>query len=94
MLLIDASWVEIVQIAITSFVGVFGITAALQGYFYGKISAPVRVILAAGGLLLIHPAMITDGIGLVVVGLCSGYQVLLAKRNKKKRLMENEMVNS
>lgn len=82
MLFIDTTIWQVVQIAITSFVGVFAVAAAMEGYCFSKISVLFRWILAAGGLLLIHPALMTDAVGLLVVVLCLGYQAALNKRMK------------
>ena len=82
MLFIDTTIWQVVQIAITSFVGVFAVAAAMEGYCFSKISVLLRWILAAGGLLLIHPALMTDAVGLLVVVLCLGYQAALNKRMK------------
>lgn len=80
MLFIDTTILQVVQIAITSFVGVFGIAAAMEGYCMANMSIIVRIVIAAGGLLLIHPALLTDAIGLAVVILCLIYQLSISKR--------------
>ena len=53
MLLIDTTAVSVVQIFITSLIGVFGLSASLEGYLFTKMLAIVRVMLAVVGLLLI-----------------------------------------
>ncbi len=79
MLFIDTNAWEVVLICITSFVGMFGVSAALQGYFLGDMSWYERIISAAGGLLLIYPGLTTDIIGLALVGV-----VLVIQFIKKK----------
>jgi len=40
----------------------------------------IRVLIAIGGLLLIHPALITDIAGFIIVGICLFIQSM-AKKN-------------
>ena len=82
MLFIDTTVLQVEQIAVTSFVGVFAVAAAMEGYCFTKIAVPLRIVIAAGGLLLIHPALVTDIIGLLVVVVCLGFQVFAAKKTK------------
>ena len=81
MLFIDTTIPQVIQIALTSFVGVFGVAAAMEGYCIARMSVIMRLIIAAGGLLLIHPALITDVIGLVVVALCLIFQAVMSSKN-------------
>ena len=66
MLLIDTTPVEFVVIIITSVVGMYAISAALEGYMLGLLNPLVRVILLAAGLMLIYPGTVTDIIGTVI----------------------------
>lgn len=68
MLFINTTWYEVLLIIITSLVGMFGVAIGMQGYFKGKVHFVLRIISAAGGLLLIYPGIITDTIGLILVG--------------------------
>ena len=67
MLFIDTSVWEVVQICVTSLVGIFGVSAALEGYFLGHMTWYERILSAAGGLLLIYPGLVTDSIGLALI---------------------------
>ncbi len=69
MLFIDTTVVEIIQICLTSLVGIFGVSAALEGYFLRHMTWYQRLMSLAGGLLLIYPGLLTDalGLGLVIV---------------------------
>ena len=60
MLLIDTTPLKVVQIFITSLIGVFGLSSSLEGFLSVKMSVPVRVLMAAGGLMLIDPSLMTD----------------------------------
>ena len=80
MLFIDTNALEVVQICITSVVGIFGVSAALEGYFLHHMPAWQRVLSAVGGLLLIYPGLVTDLIGLGLVGSVLALQYLTRKK--------------
>ena len=82
MLLIDTTGIQVVQIAITAFIGIFALAAALEGYCFANMNAVIRIVIAAGGLLLIHPALATDLVGLVIVFASLGFQYVLSKKRK------------
>ncbi|MBQ1326679.1 MAG: TRAP transporter permease [Eubacterium sp.] len=75
----------IIQIVITSVIGIFGLSAALEGYCFSKMNMVVRFAIAAGGLLLIHPALTTDIIGLLIVVLLLFFQFIMGKKEKEER---------
>ncbi len=69
MLFIDTSAWEVVLICITSLVGIFAVSASLEGYLVHRMPWYQRILSLVGGLLLIYPGIVTDliGIGLVAV---------------------------
>ena len=75
MLFIDTTVWEVVLICITSFVGIFGVSAALE-----RMSWIERLISVVGGLLLIYPGITTDVIGLALVGVVLVIQILTKKK--------------
>ncbi|MBQ8303583.1 MAG: TRAP transporter permease [Clostridia bacterium] len=77
MLFIDTSAFEVITICITSLVGIFGVSAALEGYFLNNMKWYERVASAVGGLLLIYPGLVTDVIGLVLVGAVAVVQIIM-----------------
>lgn len=58
---------DVLSVAISSILGVVGIAAAVEGYFKTFINPVLRVVLAAGALLLIIPELYTDIIGAAIV---------------------------
>jgi TRAP-type uncharacterized transport system fused permease subunit len=84
MLFVDTSFLEVVLICITSVIGIFGVSAALEGYFLKGMSWYERIISAAGGLLLIYPGLVTDIIGIALVGFVLFLQLLKGKTAKVK----------
>ena len=71
---------QVVQIVVSSLIGLFGVAAALNGYLYSKINPLLRVALVAGGLGMMVPGTITDVVGLVLVVAVVVYQRMMAKR--------------
>ncbi|MDD6478452.1 MAG: TRAP transporter permease [Oscillospiraceae bacterium] len=80
MLFIDTSFFEVVLICITSLIGIFGVSASLEGYLLHNMHWYERVLAAIGGLLLIYPGIITDVIGLTLVGATLLIQLLTKKK--------------
>ena len=81
MLFIDTTVWEVVLICITSLIGIFGVSAALEGYFLKGMPWYERIVSAVGGLLLIYPGLVTDIIGLALVGTIIVLQ-FIGKRQK------------
>ena len=83
MLFVDVDSVfQVVQICISALLGIFGVAAALNGFLVRRLSAPLRVVLALGGLGMMIPGVITDVLGLVLMVGIFLYEYLKAKRQK------------
>jgi len=80
MLFIDTTWWEVVLICITSLVGIMAVSAALEGYLLGRMRWYERILSVVGGLLLIYPGLLTDGIGVVLVAAMLTLQIISKKR--------------
>ena len=83
MLFIDTTAGEVILIVITSLIGIFGVSAGLEGYIFRNASWWERLLSVAGGLLLIYPGIVTDVIGLVLVGLVIVIQFLEKRHDNK-----------
>ena len=68
MLFVDTTAGEVILICITSLVGIFGVSSALEGYLFHNMPWYQRILSLVGGLLLIYPGLATDIIGLLLVG--------------------------
>ena len=79
MLLIDTNPMEFVIIIITSIIGMYAISAALEGFMLTPLNPLFRIILAAAGLMLIYPGTVTDIVGIVITAL-----VFVIEIQKKK----------
>jgi TRAP transporter 4TM/12TM fusion protein len=65
-MLLEGSWPDIFHVAVTAVVGVYLLSCAVQGWFFGHAGALVRTALAIGGLTMIAGGWTTDAIGLAV----------------------------
>ena len=82
MLFVDTSVWEVILICITSVVGMFGVSSALEGYILTNMKWFERIIGGIGGLLLIYPGILTDIIGLALVGAVVLIQLISKKAHK------------
>ncbi len=82
LLLIDATALDVITIVVTSLIGIFAVSASLEGYLLRNMAWYQRICCLVGGLLLIYPGLVTDliGVGLVVV------VILIQLATKKKAL--------
>ena len=67
MILIGATAINIPIIICTSVIGMIGIGAGLTGYLIDTAKGVERLVLLAGGLLMLVPGTLTDVIGLAIL---------------------------
>ena len=79
MLLIDTAIFDVILICVTSIVGMFAVSAGIEGWFLHKMPWWQRIISAAGGLMLIYPGLATDLVGLALVGIIALLQFVTRK---------------
>ena len=72
-------WV-IASVTITAIVGITALSAAVEGYFKGPLNPLMRIVLAVGAFMLIMPEGRTDILGVVIVGLVVGWNILQTKK--------------
>ncbi len=82
LLFVDTTAVDVVLIVITSLVGIFGVSASLEGYLVRHMPWYQRTISLVGGLLLIYPGVTTDVIGISLFAVV----LILQLAAKKKAL--------
>ena len=82
MLFIDTGVGEVILICITSLVGIFAVSASLEGYFVARMKWYERIMSAVGGLLLIYPGIVTDSVGLGLVAISVIFQLV----SRRKRI--------
>ena len=67
LLMIDTNAMEVIRIVITSFIGIFGVAAGLEGYLKKEMNPLQRILFVVAGLMLIFPSWITDIVGIVLI---------------------------
>ncbi len=78
----DVGVFDIILIVVSSLVGIFAVSASLEGYILSHMAWYERIISAVGGLLLIYPGLVTDLIGFSLVAVVIAIQVIKRTRNK------------
>ncbi|WP_347551797.1 TRAP transporter permease [Pseudalkalibacillus hwajinpoensis] len=66
MLMVDATFMNVLVIAVTSLIGVFLLSVTAEGYFLTTLPFWFRVLTGIGAMLLIYPGIITDVIGGII----------------------------
>jgi TRAP transporter 4TM/12TM fusion protein len=67
---------------VTCLVGIIALSGALQSWLINILSMPLRLLLAAGGLSLLHPGLLTDVIGFVIVVSVVAVEILKNRKAK------------
>ena len=78
----DFSPLDVVQVVLTSSVGMFLIAAGMIGYMLRDLNWGVRIVCIAAGLMLIHPGTLTDIIGIGVLVVVLVFQIITGKGSK------------
>ncbi len=63
-LLMQGSWFDVAHVVISALFGIYLLSSAVQGWFFGLLAWPLRALLMAAALSMIAAGWITDGIGL------------------------------
>ncbi|MDO4973100.1 MAG: TRAP transporter permease [Eubacteriales bacterium] len=80
MLLVDTTTLQVLLVVASSILGIFGVAAGLNGYLFKAIHPVLRILLAAGGLLMMDPTVTTDAIGIVLMAAVILLQYILARK--------------
>ena len=78
----DVTVAGFVLIIVSSLIGIFAVSAALEGYLLDHMPWWQRAVSVVGGLLLIYPGLVTDLIGFGLFGIVLVLQLIVHKRNK------------
>lgn len=81
ILMINTIFADMIPILITSLIGMFGVSAGLEGYVFRKCNFIERFLFIAAGLLSIYPEFYSDIIG---IGLIAALIILQILTRKKK----------
>ena len=74
-------WYQVVQIALSALLGLFGVAAALNGHLFRKVPVVLRLALMAGGLCMMVPETLTDIVGFAAVAAVVIYQYVSNKKH-------------
>ena len=80
LLFVDTNLWGVISISVTAFIGIFAVSASLEGYLHTHMSWYQRLICCAGGLMLIFPGTVTDVGGILLVGIVFAMQYLGGKK--------------
>ncbi len=80
MLFIDTTVFQVIQVVITSLIGMVGVASALEGYLMKRMNTAERILAAVGGLLTLYPGSLTDIIGIVILAGIGVFQMLHKKK--------------
>ena len=62
------------QIAVTSFIGMYGVAAGMEGFMQTKLNWPQRLFCIACGLMLIDTGVLTDIVGITGIAVMTFLQ--------------------
>ena len=80
MLFIDTTVIEVIQVIITSSIGMAGVAAGIEGYLMGNMNPFERVMSIVGGLMMLYPGTVTDLVGAALIVLVGVFQIMRHKR--------------
>ena len=80
MLFIDTNAIQVIQVIVTSALGMVGVAAGLEGYLMRNMNMIERLAIAAGGILMMIPGTVTDIAGIAIVVIIAGLQLLQKKK--------------
>ena len=70
---------QVIEIVLTSLIGIFSVSAALEGYIMCKMNPIQRILSATAGILLIDAGVVTDVIGIALIVIVVLWQWLQKK---------------
>ncbi|MCL2842691.1 MAG: TRAP transporter permease [Oscillospiraceae bacterium] len=80
MLFIEPTLMGVIQVTVTSLIGILGVASGLSGYLVRRLHGFERILLIGGGICLISTDITTDIIGAVIV---VGMYLLQRVQNRK-----------
>jgi TRAP transporter 4TM/12TM fusion protein len=88
-LLMNGSLFDIAYTAIVATIGVASVASGLEGYLHGPIRSRIyRLLLIAGGIIFIWPAVWSDIAGIAILAFIYAHQCLIRKNNPDPALQE------
>ncbi|WP_044640667.1 TRAP transporter permease [Risungbinella massiliensis] len=91
LLMIDTTWTEALWVVTTSTIGMIGVSVAMVGYWLRQMPWYERLLAFAGGILLIYPGLLTDVIG---IGLLGAMYVVQHLQTRKKEIQPSQELSN
>ena len=86
ILMIDATIPGLVVTTITAIIGMIALSSALIGYLADNCRIYERILLVAGGLMLINPGLMTDLAGIAIFAVVLFFQI--GRKKKRTNVLE------
>lgn len=80
LLMIDTTVASVILIVATSFIGIFGVAAGMEGFLMTSMNPLIRLVFIAAGVMLIIPSIPTDIVGIILISGAVVFQVIMSKR--------------
>lgn len=80
MLFINTNAIEVIQVIITSCVGMLAVASALEGYMLRALNPIERIALIIGGLGMMYPGTVSDLAGIAILAVIVIIQVMGKKK--------------
>lgn len=84
MLMINTDLMGILSISMSAIIGMFAISAALEGYIFRKESIVERILFAIAGFSCVIPGYMSDVFGFIIIGSLIAYQIIRNRAEKAK----------
>ena len=73
-------FMQTMLIVVSAMLGLFGVGVALNGHLFRRVNPFIRILFAAGGLLMIVPGLKTDAVGLAIVAAMVAIQRMAGRK--------------
>jgi TRAP transporter 4TM/12TM fusion protein len=83
-----ASIPDILMICITAVIGVIALSAAIEGFFKTRLNPVSRLLMGGGALMLIIPETLTDVLGIIIVAILFGMNIMKSRKEEQKPKIE------
>ena len=80
LVLVDASVALVAQMIVTSVIGMIGVGAAVEGWYWTRMAWWERIGVLAAGLMLIDPTTLTDVVGVTLISILTILQYRKARQ--------------
>lgn len=86
-LLFVGSFLTILKAVVTSLIGIFALSTAIEGYFHGNLNILKRIVLFAAAILMIDSGLMTDLSGLILLAVVYVPKIIANKKSSLKEVI-------